>query len=227
MPQVEQPTHHFIQRAPVAHIELGGIFLFGFRHGIASHAGARTAAYLRNAQFEHPTAYGFRLTGGNNHSRIRHRNAGNRHNTAEHLIRDGIGKILGRNIICRTNARYADGMRTHAKGSFQMFGMHQQSYEVVAIGIQTKQYTDTYIVDATLHSAVHRFGVVGIITFRSRGMQGFVMLFAVSLLKKDISADTCLFQQPIVFHCSGGYVDIHPADGPVLVVDAVDGADRL
>ena len=40
-------------------------------------------------------------------------------------------------------------MRTHAKGSFQMFGMHQQSYEVVAIGIQTKQYTDTYIVDAT------------------------------------------------------------------------------
>jgi len=108
-----------------------------------------------------------------------------------------------------------------------MFGMHQQSYEVITIGVQTEQYADTYVVDATLHSTVHRFGVVGIITFRSRGMQGFVMLFAVSLLKKDISADASLLQQPVVLHCSGGYVDIHPADGPILVMNAVDGADRL
>ena len=58
-------------------------------------------------------------------------------------------------------------------------------------------------------------------------MQGFVMLFAVSLLKKDIGADACFFQQPVVLHRSGGYVDIHPADGSVFVMDAVNGADGL
>lgn len=34
-----------------------------------------------------------------------------------------------------------------------MFGMHQQSHEVVAVGVQAEQYTDTYIIDSSLHGA--------------------------------------------------------------------------
>ena len=43
-------------------------------------------------------------------------------------------------------------------------------------------------------------------------MQGFVIFFMISFLEQDISADTCVFQLAVVFHGSGGNVDIDPAD---------------
>ena len=53
-------------------------------------------------------------------------------------------------------------------------------------------------------------------------MQGFVIFFMISFLEQDISADTCVFQLAVVFHGSGGNVDIDPADSPIFMFDAIN-----
>ena len=58
-------------------------------------------------------------------------------------------------------------------------------------------------------------------------MQGFVIFFMISFLEQDISADTCVFQLAVVFHGSGGNVDIDPADSPIFMFDAINGLDRF
>ena len=70
----------------------------------------------------------------------------------------------------------------------------------------------------------------GIVAFGSGGVELFVVLFMVSLLKEDIGSDTCIFQFSVVLHRSGGYVDVHPADCSVFVFDAVyrfDGFENI
>ena len=44
---------------------------------------------------------------------------------AEYIIGNRIGKISRIDIVRRTDARYADSVRTHTETGFQMFCMHQ------------------------------------------------------------------------------------------------------
>ena len=59
------------------------------------------------------------------------------------------------------------------------------------------------------------------------GVQLQVALFVVGLLEQDIGADARLLQLAVVLHGGGGDVHVHPADGPVFVLDGVDGVDAV
>ena len=143
----------------------------------------------------------------------------------EDLVRDGIFKVFGIYVIGRADAGNAYRMRSHAINGFQVFGMHQQSYKIIAVCIQAEQDSHAYIIDSSLHGTVHGLGMIGIVAFRSGGMQLFVILFMICLLKEDICTDTCIFQLAIILYRSGGNVHVYPADSSVFMMDTVDGTD--
>ena len=118
-------------------------------------------------------------------------------------------------------------MRTYAESGFQMFGVHQQSGKVITVCIQSEENAYPYIVNTPFHSTVHGFRVVGIVAFRSGGVEGFVVFFMISLLKQYISADACLFQPAVVFYRSGCNIYVHPTDSPVFMFDTVNRPDRF
>ena len=80
-------------------------------------------------------------------------------------------------------------MRPHAVHRFEVFRVHQQPRKFVWIALQPEQHAQPHIVDAALHGAVHRLGVVGVVMLRARGMQLFVAFLVVGLLEQDVRAD--------------------------------------
>ena len=105
--------------------------------------------------------------------------------------------------------------------------MHQQTCEIILISIEAKQYTQTDVINACLHCAVHSLSVISIITLRTCRVQGFVILLVVGLLEEDISTDTGILEFLIVFDSSRSNVDIDAAYRSVLVMNAVDSLNRL
>ncbi len=105
--------------------------------------------------------------------------------------------------------------------------MHQQPDEIVAVEVQPEENAAADVVDAARHRAVHRLGVVGVVMFRAGRMQLLVGLLVVGLLEEDVGADAGLLEFAVVLDGGGGDVDVDPADGAVLVLDAVDGLDAF
>ena len=58
-------------------------------------------------------------------------------------------------------------------------------------------------------------------------VQLFVTLLVVGFLKQNVRADASILEHCVFFHRGRRYVHIYPADGPVLVLDAVNGLDAL
>ena len=108
-----------------------------------------------------------------------------------------------------------------------MFGMHQQSHKIITVGVQAEQYTDTHIIDSSLHGAVHGLRVVGIVTLRTSGVKLFVILLVVRFLEQNVGTDTGLVQAAVILYRSRSNVHIYPADGAVFMLDAIDGLYRL
>ena len=145
----------------------------------------------------------------------------------EHRVGHTIGEICRVNIVRRTQARHTDSMRPHAETCLQVLGMHQQPNEVIAVCLQPEQHPDAHVVNAARHGAVHGLGVIGVIMFRPRGVQSFIVLPVIRLLKQDVRPDAGLLQLPVILHRGGSNVHVHPPDGPVPVLDAVNRADTL
>ena len=108
-----------------------------------------------------------------------------------------------------------------------MFGMHQQSHEVVAVGVQAEQYTDTYIIDSSLHGAVHGLRMVGIVALRTSGVKLFVILLVVRFLEQNVGTDTGLVQATVILYRGRSNIYVYPTDGSVLVLDTIDSLYRL
>ena len=89
----------------------------------------------------------------------------------ENLVRHTVLEIRRVYVVGRAQARHADGVRPDPETGFQMLGMHQQTDEVVTVGLQPEQHADTHIVDTARHGTVHGLGVVSIVAFRSRRMK--------------------------------------------------------
>ena len=126
-----------------------------------------------------------------------------------------------------SSAGDADRVRTDAEDRLEVLGVHEQADEVVFIHVEPKEHAAAHVVDAALHRAVHRLGVVGVVALRPRRMQVFVRLFIIGLLEEDIRPDTRLLEAAVVFDRRGGDVDVHAADRAVFVLDAVDRFDAL
>ena len=116
-------------------------------------------------------------------------------------------------------------MGADAEAGFEVLGVHEQSREIVPVGVQTEQYTDAYVVDAAFHRAVHRFGVVGVVALRTGGVERFVSGFVVGLLKENVGADACIAQLAVVLDRRSRDIHVHAANRSVLVMYGVDGLD--
>ena len=103
--------------------------------------------------------------------------------------------------------------------------MHQQAHKVISECIQTEEYSDTDIINTSLHGAVHGYGMPGIVTFGAGGVEELVIFLVIGLLKEDIGADSCIPQSGIVFYRCSCNIHVYPADCPVPVFDAIDGID--
>mgnify|MGYP006904111162 CR=1 FL=1 len=137
------------------------------------------------------------------------------------------GKSLVSMSFGRADAGYADGVGTDAEAGFEVLGVHEQSREVVPVGIQTEQYADTHVVDAAFHRAVHRFGVIGVVALRAGGVECFVSGFVVGFLEENVGADACIAQFAVVLDRRSRDIYVHAADRPVLVMYGVDRLDRF
>ena len=106
-------------------------------------------------------------------------------------------------------------------------GVHQHADEVVFVIVESVEHAAADVIDAGLHSAVHRLCVVGVVALRTGRMELFVSLLVVGFLEQDVGADAGILELLVILHCGRCDVDIDPADRAVLVLDAVDGLDAL
>ena len=105
--------------------------------------------------------------------------------------------------------------------------MHEQPSEFVGIALQAEENAQAHIVDARFHRAVVRFGVVGVVALRSRGMKFLIALFVVGLLKQDIGTDLGFLELAVVLDRGSCDVHVRATDRAVLVLDRVDGLKAL
>ena len=108
-----------------------------------------------------------------------------------------------------------------------MLSVHDQAGKLVAISLQSKQYTQAHIVDAALHGAVHRFGMPIIITLRTCGMQLLVTLFVIRFLEQNVCANLCFFKHAVLFDRGRGNVHVNASDCAIAVFDGIDGFHAL
>ena len=223
--QFEQPVNNLVERAAVFDVELGGVVFFGFFLDVAADGGSGTAADLGDADFQNLLADGCRFSGRNNHAGVRNGDAEYRNDFHKNVVWNGVGKVDRVDVVCRTNSRDADRVRTDAESGFQMFRVHEHADEIVAIQVQAKQNPAADVVDAALHGAIHRLGVPGVVVFRSGGMKGFVRLFVVRFLEQNVRSDSRFFQLAVVLDRGSGNVDVDASNRPVFVLDRVNRFD--
>ena len=163
----------------------------------------------------------------NNHTCIRNSNADNRNNLAEGCIINTVVKNARVDIIGAFDTRYADGMRTYAVYCLQMLGMHQKAGQLVAITLQTEQYTQAYIINAALHRSVHRLRMVSVIVLRSARMQVLIAFLMIGFLEEDISTNACFLQLTVIFYSSSRNVYVYAADSAVFMLNRIDSLDAF
>ena len=108
-----------------------------------------------------------------------------------------------------------------------MLGVHEKPGKLVAVQLQAEEHPQAHVVDAALHGPVHGLGVVAVVALGAGGVQVLVALLVVGLLEQHVGADARLLQLAVVLHGGGGDVHVHPADGPVFMLDGVDGVDAV
>ncbi|MPM41931.1 hypothetical protein SDC9_88591 [bioreactor metagenome] len=130
-------------------------------------------------------------------------------------------------IVGGPDARDADGMGTDSLVSLEVLGVHQQADEVVTVEVEPEEHTQSDIVDAAFHSTVHRLGVPGVIVLGTGRMKLFIGLPVIGFLKQNIGADAGGLESGVILDRGSGDVDVDSADGPVLVLDRIDGLDAV
>lgn len=136
-------------------------------------------------------------------------------------------KEAGIDVVGRADARHGDRVRPDAPDGLKVFGVHEQADEVVAAELKAEENAESHVVDAALHGAVVRFGVIGVVGLRSLRVKLLIGLAVVGFLEELVGADLGFVKLAVVFNRRGGDVDVQAADLAVLVLDRVDGLDGL
>ena len=223
---IHQPADDLVECALVRNLKLLGI-MRALLLGIATDRGARAAADLRNTQLERLFAHGLALARRDDHAGIRHRDADARDDLFKQLVAQAVVKHVRVDIVRPLDARHADRVRADAVHGFQMLGVHQQAGKLILVALEAEQHAETHIVDAALHCAVHRLGVIGIVVLGADRMQFEIALLVVGFLKQDIGADAGLLELAVILDRGRRDVDIDAADRAVFVLDAVNRLDAL
>ena len=178
---------------------------------------------LRYAQLNKLFAHGLWLARRDDEAGVGNGDADARDDLREHIVGHAVVEGIGVDIVRRAHARHADRVRTYAEHCFEMFGMHEQPSEFVGVALQAEENAQAHIVDARFHRAIVRFGVVGVIALRARGVEFFIALFVVGLLKQNIGADLGFLELAVVLDRGSCDVHVRATDCAVLVLDRVDG----
>ena len=182
MPVLHQPCDDLIQSALVADVELLGLVGADLLC-IAADGGAGAAGYLADAQPEQLGAHLLALAGGDDDAGVRHGEADAGGDLLKYLVRDAAVELVGIDIVGALYTRHADSVRAHAVDGLKVLCVHDEPCELVLVQLQTEQYAQTYVVDAALHSAVHRLGVIVIVVLGAGGMELEVALLVIGLLE--------------------------------------------
>ena len=167
------------------------------------------------------------FAGGDDHAGIGHGDADAGDDLLEDVVGQAVVKDVGVDVVRVLDARHGDGVRAHAVHRLQVLGVHEQAGKLVLILLQAEEDAQAHVVDAAGHGAVHGLGVVVVVVLGAGGVQLQVALLVVGLLEEDVGADAGLLEHAVFLDGGGRDVDVHAADGAVLVLDGVDGADAL
>ena len=130
--------------------------------------------------------------------------------------------VFGQTEWCalgRLDARETDGMGAAAIVLFEVAGMFHHGKNLETIVYETKEHTDSDIVDATLLSAVHAGEAIEIVGLGSAcGMELGVFDRVVGLLETDVSADALGFEFGKIFNAHRRKFDVDTTDGTAFLV---------
>ncbi len=226
IPKLHQPFHNLIERSLIGYIELFGICWANFLL-ITADGGAGTTTDLGDTETNDFLADFLALSRGDDHAGVRNGNADQSAEFGKDLIADSIVEGVWINVVSALDSRNADRVRADSVNGFKMFSVHQKTGKLILVQLQTKENTETDIIDATLHRAVHRFGVVAVVVLRTGRVKGLIALFVIGLLEQNVGSDSGFLELSVILHSRGCNVDIDSADRSVLVLDGVDRIDTL
>ena len=222
-----EPLHDFIQRAVVADIELGGVFFFWFWLYIAANAGAGSAADLADADVQRTRADFLVLAGGDDHAGVWHSDADAGDDLDEGIVVDAVVEFVWIDVVGVFHAWHADGVWADAVDGFQMFGVHQQAGEFVAIELKPEEHAQANVVDAAFHGAVHRFGVPCVVVLWPGWMELLVAFLVVGFLEEDVGTDASVLEHLVFFNSRGSDVDVDTTNHAIVMGGIINGVDAF
>ena len=226
MSGIHKPAHNLIQSSLIRNIELLRVMRTLFL-GVAANRSSGTAGNLRNSHSQKLLTHRRSLSCGYDHSGIRHCQADAGRNFCKDLIADSIIKHVRVNVVGLLHSRNTDGMRTNPMNRLKVLGMHDKSRKLIFIHLKSEKHTQTHIIDATLHGAVHSLCVISVIVLWPRRMKCLIALLVVSLLEQNIGSDTCLLELSVILNRSCCDVDINTANVSVFVMYPVDSVNAF
>ena len=108
-----------------------------------------------------------------------------------------------------------------------MFRMHQQSGKFIAVKLQPEEHAEPHVVDAALHCAIHRLGVIAVIVLRPCRMKLLIRFLVIGLLEKNIRPDAGFLELSVILDRRRCNIHIDTANRAILVLNAVNRLDAL
>lgn len=225
---VDHHADDLVERAVVAQGELcAGVLLL-----VAARVGLAGGAELAGAVADELVAHGGLLARTYYNAGVGHGDADDGHNLHEVLVGDGVGDVLRQGEGCAFggfDAGEGYGVWAAAEVLLEVACVFHDSEDFEAVVHQSEEHSETHVVDAALHGAVHDGEAVEVVALGGAGgMELAVLHLVVGLLEADVGADALGLQLGEVLHAHGRQLDVDAADGAaLLVLGGVGAADGL
>jgi len=168
---------------------------------------------------------GLALSGRADHASVWNGDADAGNDLCEGVVADAVVELLRIDVVSHADSRHADRVRTAAFVGFKVFGVHEDADEVILVIVQAEQNSQSNVVDAAFHCAVHSFSVVRVVVLRAGRVKDLIVFLIICLLEQDVGANAGVLQTLVVFYRRGCNVDIDSSDGTVFMLDVVDRVD--
>ena len=167
------------------------------------------------------------LAGGDDHAGVWHSDADAGDDLDEGIVVDAVVEFVWIDVVSVFHAWHADGVWADAVDGFQMFGVHEEPGEFVAIELKPEEHAQTNVVDAAFHGAVHGFGVPCVVVLWPGWMELLIAFLVVGFLEEDVGADAGILEHLVFLDSRGSNVHIDTTDHAIVMGGVVDGVDAF